>query len=54
MTLPIWGIFMKKVYADTSLNIKKIDFEKPDKDLPVEINCKAYEKENNKGELPDF
>jgi len=29
MALPIWGIFMKKVYADPSLNVSKGDFERP-------------------------
>ena len=30
MSLPTWALFMKKVYADTSLNISKEDFEKPE------------------------
>ena len=30
MSLPTWALFMKKVYADTSLNISQEDFEKPD------------------------
>ena len=28
MSLPTWALFMKKVYADTSLNISQEDFEK--------------------------
>ena len=30
MSLPTWALFMKKVYADTSLNISQEDFEKPE------------------------
>lgn len=30
MSLPSWALFMKKVYADTSLNISQEDFEKPE------------------------
>jgi len=29
MALPIWAIYMKKVYADSTLNISKGDFERP-------------------------
>jgi len=54
MVLPIWGIFMNKVYADTSLGITKKDFDIPDKELPVEINCKSYEKENETESMPEF
>src|SRR5204863_2543295 len=28
--LPIWALFMKKIYADKSLNISKGDFDHPD------------------------
>jgi penicillin-binding protein 1A len=30
MSLPTWALFMKKVYADTFLNISQEDFEKPE------------------------
>jgi penicillin-binding protein 1A len=39
MALPIWAIFMKKIYADHDLNISQEDFEKPLKPLSVDINC---------------
>jgi len=41
MALPIWGYYMKSVYADESLNISQGEFEKPE-GIPVELNCKAY------------
>lgn len=42
--LPIWGLYMKKVYADPTLIYSKSDFEKPEKPLGVELDCKKYKK----------
>lgn len=39
--LPIWGIFMKKVYSDSRLKVSRGDFERP-KTLSVETNCSEY------------
>jgi penicillin-binding protein 1A len=36
--LPIWGMFMKKCYADTNLNISKEDFKRPD-NLSIKVDC---------------
>lgn len=36
--LPIWGIFMKKCYADKELNVSKSDFERP-KNLSIKVDC---------------
>ncbi len=41
--LPIWRNFMTKVYADSSLNITKGEFERPEKPLNVEIDCSKYD-----------
>lgn len=38
MALPIWGLFMKKCYADPSLNVSKEEFEKP-KGLTIKVDC---------------
>ncbi len=46
MALPIWAIYMKKVYADPSLGIGKGDFEKPLKDISIEFDCEKYDKQN--------
>jgi penicillin-binding protein 1A len=43
MALPIWAIYMQKVYDDPELNISKGDFEKPSKPLSVEIDCEKFE-----------
>tara|TARA_B110000503_G_scaffold142409_1_gene239115 strand:- start:2226 stop:4661 length:2436 start_codon:yes stop_codon:yes gene_type:complete len=40
--LPMWGYFMNKVYADSTLQITKGDFEKPEVPLSIELDCKKY------------
>ncbi|MGB7784913.1 MAG: transglycosylase domain-containing protein [Salinimicrobium sp.] len=54
MALPIWGMYMKKVYADDDLNISKGDFEKPE-ELSIAIDCDTYGKngEEEGDVLPD-
>ncbi|MCK5168975.1 MAG: transglycosylase domain-containing protein, partial [Bacteroidales bacterium] len=39
MALPIWALYMQKVYADTTLNINMGDFEPPIHGLNVEVDC---------------
>ncbi len=36
--LPIWALFMKKCYADKTLNVSKENFERP-KDLKIKVDC---------------
>lgn len=48
MALPVWAIYMKKVYADKKLNISQGDFEKPTNELKVETDCNKFEQQNNK------
>jgi penicillin-binding protein 1A len=38
MALPIWGIFMKKCYADPDLHISKENFERP-AELSIKVDC---------------
>ncbi len=40
--LPIFGLFMKKVYADPKLHYSKGDFEPPKGELTVTWDCDAY------------
>lgn len=47
MALPIWAIFMKKVYADSTLNISKDDFEKPASLNGVDLDCDKTSKNNS-------
>ncbi|MGC1516944.1 MAG: transglycosylase domain-containing protein [Maribacter sp.] len=44
MALPIWGLYMKKNYADEELGISKGDFEKPE-NMSIEIDCSKFEQE---------
>jgi len=39
MALPIWGLYMKKVWTDPKLKISKGDFQKPSKKITIELNC---------------
>ncbi|MFC1732134.1 penicillin-binding protein 1A [candidate division KSB1 bacterium] len=50
MALPIWAIYMKKVYDDPSLHVSKEDFEKPANPISVELNCEKYESRKSKEE----
>jgi len=36
--LPIWGLMMKKCYADETLKLSKEDFERPD-NLNIKVDC---------------
>ncbi len=39
MALPIWALYMQKVYADPSLHISKRDFDPLKKPLDVDLDC---------------
>ena len=43
MSLPSWALYMKKCYADPTLNISIEDFERPEK-VSIDINCGAKKK----------
>jgi penicillin-binding protein 1A len=46
--LPIWALYMKKVYGDASLSISQRDFEAPPGGLSIVVDCDQYKK-NNQG-----
>lgn len=49
MAMPIWALFMQKIYADSSLNISEdAKFEAPAIPLTIEMDCSKYEKGNKK------
>ncbi|WP_081208047.1 transglycosylase domain-containing protein [Salegentibacter sediminis] len=54
MALPIWGMYMKDLYADEELEISQEDFPRPE-NLSIEVNCENYKQENrqNSESLPD-
>lgn len=45
MALPIWALYMRKVYDDPSLHISQGDFQKPITDIDLDFDCDKYELE---------
>lgn len=43
--MPIWALYMQRVYADETINLSKEDFEKPQRPLSIEVDCDKYEQE---------
>jgi penicillin-binding protein 1A len=55
MALPIWGLYMKKVYNDKSLKVTQSDFEKPEGlDLKIELDCSKYNEDKEQEESIEF
>ena len=53
--LPIWALYMQKVYADKTINLSKRDFDAPKEKLSVELNCDKYvQPGSDKGTERDF
>ncbi len=46
MALPIWALYMKKCYADKTLNVSDGNFKKPGK-LTIETDCSKWKEDNN-------
>jgi penicillin-binding protein 1A len=57
LALPIWGMYMKDVYANDSLQISKEEFEAPE-NLSIRIDCDEptddEEIDENEEETPEF
>jgi penicillin-binding protein 1A len=51
MALPIWALYMKKIYADPSLGISMGEFDKPLRDVMIEFDCEKYDRERQNGML---
>lgn len=49
MALPIWALYMQKVYDDPELEYTKGDFEPPLKELSVEIDCDKFDGDAEEG-----
>ncbi|MBS1528636.1 MAG: penicillin-binding protein, partial [Bacteroidetes bacterium] len=44
--LPIFALYMKKVYANPELGIKKeVDFDPPKAPLTITLDCNAYDQQ---------
>ncbi len=39
MALPIWGLYMQRIYADAGLHYSKRDFDPPKNPLNVDLDC---------------
>ena len=56
MSLPIWGLFMKKCYEDEELQVSKEDFEEPEV-LSIELDCSKVlpaESESDENDINDL
>lgn len=42
--LPIWALYMKKIYDDPVLRISLGDFDGPQEDVAIEFDCDAYDR----------
>ncbi len=56
MALPIWGLYMQKVYADSSLKFNsKAVFDEPEQELSIELECEKKKVESEDyDEFSDF
>lgn len=48
MALPIWALYMQKIYADSTLNFHKGDFEKPHYDMNINFDCDKFNSQKKK------
>ncbi|NQU33379.1 MAG: transglycosylase domain-containing protein [Bacteroidetes bacterium] len=51
MALPIWALYMIKVYADPSLGISMGEFDKPMRDVMIEFDCEKYDRKYKNSSL---
>ena len=47
MALPIWALYIQKIYNDPVLNISQGDFDKPLTDVSVDFDCVEYDRQQN-------
>ncbi len=40
--MPIWALYMQRVYADNTLAVSKKEFERPEEHISVELDCDKY------------
>lgn len=51
--LPIWALYMKKLYANKDLDVSAEAFQKPDQPLRIELNCDNYREDQEDQAMPD-
>ncbi len=53
MALPIWALFMQRVYEDPSLEVSQGDFEPPLQSIPFETDCDNIQRERSPSRIFD-
>jgi penicillin-binding protein 1A len=51
MALPIWALYMKQVYKDSTLNISQEAFEKPEH-ISINLDCNTFNKDPKIKDVP--
>jgi penicillin-binding protein 1A len=51
--LPIWALFMKKVYGDKTINLSMGNFESPAQPVSVELDCDKYKQPGEDEKNPE-
>ena len=51
MALPVFGLFMKKIYEDEMFGIMEADEFEPPLQFNIELDCDKYELEHNQGDF---
>lgn len=55
LALPIWGLYMQKVYDDPKLPYSRdAKFEKPSQPISIEIDCNEYDKTHRSGNFNEM
>lgn len=54
LALPIWAIYMKKIYADTTLNISMGDFEPPLHGRTITSDCDEFDRQQRQQQRPAY
>ncbi len=45
--LPIWGLYMQRVYKDSTIKISRGGFERPRGEFKIELDCKKFDADND-------
>jgi len=51
--LPIWALFMKKCYTNKDLNISQENFEVPENEISIQLDCSEFGKKTGPNEFSD-
>ncbi len=54
MALPVWALYMKKIYADSTLKVSSGDFEPPPQGISIETNCDEFARKQSRQQRPTW